>query len=249
MAVKTLSGSGALHSFVCGSILPFSSDTNTGDLIFMWGMSMMAIPVPVHKMELVCGLVTGEVVVGVRPALPVEGDDIILGNDLAGDRVWADVPPPFVVTQVPVLLPPRSEGGKTAKFEPEVELFAASQYLERGKDEAAQQERAEAKFIVIPEPLKSISQNQTISPAPLCPIPALDQPFEYLIMDCECPLPPSKSNSEYLLTVRCQATCYPAAYLLRSSTAKSVVKVLSRLISLVGIPKVKQLFVIFWGGR
>ena len=38
---------------------------------------------------------------GVRPALPVEGIDIILGNDLAGSRVWASVSPPPVVTLCP----------------------------------------------------------------------------------------------------------------------------------------------------
>lgn len=53
----------------------------------------------------VCGLVTGEVAVGVLPALPVEGVDIILGNDPAGNRAWAHAPPPNVITQVPVPLP------------------------------------------------------------------------------------------------------------------------------------------------
>ncbi|XP_078145189.1 uncharacterized protein LOC139914508 [Centroberyx gerrardi] len=46
-------------------------------------------------------LVEGEVKIGVRPQLPVDGVDVILGNDLAGDRVWAEGPP-HVVTQVPV---------------------------------------------------------------------------------------------------------------------------------------------------
>jgi hypothetical protein len=34
-----------------------------------------------------CGLVKGEVVVGVRPSLPIEGIDIILGSNLASERV------------------------------------------------------------------------------------------------------------------------------------------------------------------
>ena len=38
----------------------------------------------------------------------------------------------------------------------------------------------------------------------------------------------------------CQATRYPAAYPLRSITAKSVVKALSQFISIFGIPKVIQ---------
>lgn len=46
-----------------------------------------------HKVTLTCGLVEGDVVVGVRPKLPVEGVHMILGNDLAGSKVWADGKP------------------------------------------------------------------------------------------------------------------------------------------------------------
>ena len=42
--------------------------------------------------------------------------------------------------------------------------------------------------------------NQSIKPAPLCPIPAVGNPFEHLIIDCVGPLPKSKSGSEHLLT-------------------------------------------------
>lgn len=42
-----------------------------------------------HKVVLSCGLVEGDVHIAVRPALPLEGVDVILGNDLAGDQVWA----------------------------------------------------------------------------------------------------------------------------------------------------------------
>ena len=44
---------------------------------------------PVHKVHLSCELVQGEVEVGVRQELPVEGIDIVLGNDLVG-CVWPD---------------------------------------------------------------------------------------------------------------------------------------------------------------
>uniref|UniRef100_A0AAV2MFX4 Uncharacterized protein n=1 Tax=Knipowitschia caucasica TaxID=637954 RepID=A0AAV2MFX4_KNICA len=39
---------------------------------------------------------------GVHPALPVDGATVILGNDIAGSRVWADVPPPVQVSDSPV---------------------------------------------------------------------------------------------------------------------------------------------------
>lgn len=46
-------------------------------------------------------LVSGPVVVGVRPSLPVEGISVILGNNLAGGRVWRDISPPAIVTSSP----------------------------------------------------------------------------------------------------------------------------------------------------
>lgn len=51
-------------------------------------------------------------------------------------------------------------------------------------------------------------RNQTVSPAPLCPIPALDQLFEYFIMDCVDLLPTSKYGNQYFLILMCQATRY-----------------------------------------
>ena len=70
--------------------------------------------------------------------------------------------------------------------------------------------------------------NPSIKPAPLCPIPAVGNPFEHLIIDCVGPLPKSKSGSEYLLMVMCCVTRAPAAYPLRTITAKSVVKALTQ---------------------
>ena len=57
---------------------------------------MVPFSVPLHRLVLNCGLVQGEVSVGVRSQLPVEGLHMILGNDLAGDKVWADGQPNVV---------------------------------------------------------------------------------------------------------------------------------------------------------
>lgn len=359
VAVKILRDTGALHSFVRETILPFSPESNSGECILMRGMGMTIVPVPVHKLKLTCGLVSGEVEVGVRPALPVEGVDFILGNDLAGNKVWATSTPHFVVTQAPVVLP-QKEVDQKAKSEPD-DLFpacAVTRSMSREKKETAQQPKTET-TVVLPVPLQTISKtelvqaqksdpslkilfesvsptadmesaaqgyfvhadvlvrkwcaqgedlvgkpvvqivvplkfrevvmkaahdnlaghtgvkktyhrilchffwprlkkdvaafiqschtcqltgkpNQKISPAPLRPIPALDQPFDYLIMDCVGPLPSAKSGSQYLLTLMCQATRYPAAFPLRSITTKAVLKALSQFISVFGIPRVIQ---------
>ena len=42
--------------------------------------------------------------------------------------------------------------------------------------------------------------NQTISKAQLQPIPAFDEPFSRILVDCVGPLPRIKSGNEYLLT-------------------------------------------------
>lgn len=53
---------------------------------------MSILTVPLHRVKLSSSLVNGDIVLGVRPALPVEGVHLILGNELAGGRVWPDGP-------------------------------------------------------------------------------------------------------------------------------------------------------------
>lgn len=72
--------------------------------------------------------------------------------------------------------------------------------------------------------------NQSVTPAPLYPIPVVGEPFEYLLINCVGLLPSAKSGCKYLLTVMCQTTRYPAVYPLQSITTKSVVKALSQFI-------------------
>ena len=96
--IKILRDTGAKHSFILESALPFSPATEMGDFILMQGMEMGLVFVPRHKLVLDCDLVQGVVAVAVRPALPFDGVEMILGNDLAGGAVWACVPPSPVVT-------------------------------------------------------------------------------------------------------------------------------------------------------
>lgn len=46
----------------------------------MPGMSLDLVPVPLHKLQLDCGLVQAVVEMGVCPALSIQGMDKILGN-------------------------------------------------------------------------------------------------------------------------------------------------------------------------
>ena len=82
--------------------------------------------------------------------------------------------------------------------------------------------------------------NQTIPKAQLQPIPAFDEPFSRILIDCVGPLPRTKSGNEYLLTVMCTSTRFPEAIPLRNTKAKSVVKALINFFTFVGLPKSVQ---------
>ena len=79
--------------------------------------------------------------------------------------------------------------------------------------------------------------NQKISTAPLKPIPAFDEPFSRVIVDCVGPLPKTKSGNQYLLTIMCASTRFPEAIPLRNIKAKTIVKALIKFFTLVGLPK------------
>lgn len=86
--VQVLLDTGAAQSFICGSVLPFSEQSYLGTSILVQGIGMEILKVPLHRIHLKTALVTGFVNVGVRVALPVQGAALILGNDLAGGRVF-----------------------------------------------------------------------------------------------------------------------------------------------------------------
>ncbi len=102
--IKILRDTGAVDSFILESILPFSSQSETGENMLVRGMGLNTLSVPLHKVKLHSDLVTGEVVIGLRPILPIEGVHLILGNKLAGDRVWPNVPSsPMVLSEGDVI--------------------------------------------------------------------------------------------------------------------------------------------------
>ena len=54
-------------------------------------MELGFISVPLHSIYLHSNLITGPVVVGIRSTLPVEGISLILGNDISGNKVTANL--------------------------------------------------------------------------------------------------------------------------------------------------------------
>ena len=82
-----LRDTGASQSLMLSRVSPESRDGEVGAKALIQGIDGGYIPVPLCRVVLKSGLVSGVVTVGVVPSLPVDGVDFLLGNDLAGDKV------------------------------------------------------------------------------------------------------------------------------------------------------------------
>ena len=82
--------------------------------------------------------------------------------------------------------------------------------------------------------------NQVIPKAWLQPIPAFDELFRRIVIDCVGPLPKTKSENEYLLTIVCAPTVFAGAITLRNIKTKTIEKALIKFFTFVGLPKSVQ---------
>ena len=388
--VKILRDTGATQSLMLDSVLPLTENSFTGANVLISGVEMGVLEVPLHEVNIKSSLINGNIVIGMRPSLPVEGISLILGNDLAGERVMVDprvveksrdnekterlaekfpgIFPASVVTRsmkakkeaikeqgkeeiglsgtflenIDVKFEERNkEKADTAlmrnesrnvkenipeKQERESKSVISRQNLivEQSKDKelldlfkialtpveaekvsvgylikdnilmrkwsptACDNEKGETVYqIVVPtvhrrEVLElahdlpvsghlgvrktynrvlqhffwpGLKQdvakwckechtcqlggkpNQNIPQAPLHPIPAFDEPFSHIIIDCVGPLPKTKSQNEYLLTIMCSSTRFPEAIPLRSIKTNTILKALIKFFTLFGLPK------------
>ena len=69
------------------SVLPLTENSFTGANVLISGVEMGVLEVPLHEVNIKSSLINGNIVIGMRPSLPVDGISLILGNDLAGERV------------------------------------------------------------------------------------------------------------------------------------------------------------------
>ena len=83
---RILRDTGANQSVMLRGPLPWTDESNAGREVKCHGAGG-EFSVPLHKLWLECGYVTGEEPVGVKESLPVQGVDMLLGNDLAGSKV------------------------------------------------------------------------------------------------------------------------------------------------------------------
>lgn len=101
--MKILRDTGAFDSFIQAGVLPLSKDSEVGSSVPVRGMGMNVLHVPLHRVILHCDLFQGEAVLAVRPTLPIEGVSVILGNKIAGARVWPDCSPALLTEPMPCL--------------------------------------------------------------------------------------------------------------------------------------------------
>ena len=88
--VKILRDTGATQSLMLDSVLPLTEKSFCGANVLISGVEMGVLEVPLHEVNIKSSLINGNIVIGMRPSLPVEGISLILGNDLAGERVMVD---------------------------------------------------------------------------------------------------------------------------------------------------------------
>ena len=107
--VTILRDTGASQSLMLSSVSPESTDSEVSAKALIQGIDGGYVPVPLRRVVLKSGLVSGVVTVGVVPCLPIDGVDFLLGNDLAGDKV----------SVTPVLVDAPAEQAETEALEDE----------------------------------------------------------------------------------------------------------------------------------
>ena len=389
--VKIFRDTGATQSLMLDSVLPLTENSFTGANVLISGVEMGVLEVPLHEVNIKSSLINGNIVIGMRPSLPVEGISLILGNDLAGEKVMVvprvvekpidDEKTERLAEKFPGIFPAsvvtRSMKAKkeAIKEQGKEEIGLSGIFLENinGKFEERNKEKADKTLMrnesrnvkeSIPEKQESESKsvisrqnlikeqsndkelldlfkialtpvesekvsvgylikdnilmrkwspseydngeegetvyqivvptvhrqevlelahnlpmsghlgirktynrvlqhfywpglkrdvakwcrechtcqlggkpNQNIPQAPLHPIPAFDEPFSHIIIDCVGPLPKTKSQNEYLLTIMCSSTCFPEAIPLRSIKTNTILKALIKFFTLFGLLK------------
>ena len=88
--IRILRDTGASRSLLLQGAVQLPDSSYTGERAIIQGMDMKYIPLPLHNIKLECGIVNGKVTVGILHGLPCEGISLLLGNDLAGDKVQPD---------------------------------------------------------------------------------------------------------------------------------------------------------------
>ena len=82
--------------------------------------------------------------------------------------------------------------------------------------------------------------NQCSQVAPLIPIPAMEEPFNRIIIDRVGQLPKTKSRNKYLLTIIYSSIRFPEAVALKNIKASKIVTALIKYFTLGGLLKARD---------
>ena len=89
--IKILRDTGASQSLILTQALPFNKSSYSGENVLIRGVNCEKFrSISLHNLGLQSDLVSGEVPVGIIESLPFDGIHLLLGNDLAGDKVKVD---------------------------------------------------------------------------------------------------------------------------------------------------------------
>jgi hypothetical protein len=89
--IRMLRDTGASQSLILTKTLPFSESSYSGKNVLIRSVnSTDYCSIPLHNLKLQSDLVTGDVSLGIIESLHFDGIHLILGNDLAGDKVKAN---------------------------------------------------------------------------------------------------------------------------------------------------------------
>ena len=80
--VKILRDTGATQSIMLDSVLPLTENSFTGANVLISGVEMGVLEVTFHEVIIKSSFINGNIVIGMRPSLPVEGKSLMLGNEL-----------------------------------------------------------------------------------------------------------------------------------------------------------------------
>ncbi|KAK0136879.1 hypothetical protein N1851_026962 [Merluccius polli] len=92
--VTILRDTGGSQSFILASALSLCKESACDVSTVVRGIGMSFVPAPLHRIHVQSRLVTGFCSVAVLPSFPIEGVSFIMGNDIAGGKVY---PTPEVV--------------------------------------------------------------------------------------------------------------------------------------------------------
>ncbi|XP_068210061.1 uncharacterized protein [Palaemon carinicauda] len=212
---------------------------------------------PIVQISLDCPYFKGSTNVALLDSdLPCKNIDMILGNDLA----QSNGTPSLIITQPEVVIEKACK-----ELSPVVEL--PCQVVTRSTTSTSSDTEHTESHLGISKTYKRLlddyywpgmkadvkhhieschpcqvtgKPNQKIPPAPLVPITVPNSPFEKVIVDCVGPLPKTKKQNEYILTLLCPTTRFPLAVPIKNISARTIIVNLLKIFTIFGFPKELQ---------